>query len=126
MSDNDKNSDAPLVSNETFTGEGGNANIIYILYLIGLALPPLILVGLIIAYVNQGNSSGWVSDHYRFQIRTFWIGFLFSFLSAILSIIIVGLFLALFTLVWWIVRCVKGLQAANRNEAPANVEGWGL
>lgn len=126
MSDGDKKSDAPLVSGETFSGEAGNTNLVYILYLVGLVIGPIILVGVIIAYVNQGNATDWVKDHYRYQIRTFWIAMLYSIISVVLMVVVVGIFLAIATAVWWIVRCIKGMQAANRGEAPANVAGWGF
>src|SRR5258708_39589824 len=54
--------------------EAATANIVYILYLVGLIVPMTPIVGLIMAYVNYGDAPEWVQSHYRFQIRTFWIG----------------------------------------------------
>ena len=51
--------------------------IVYILYLVGLyrrALPAVI--GVIIAHVQVGTAEPMLASHYRFQIRTFWIGVL--------------------------------------------------
>jgi uncharacterized membrane protein len=82
---------------------------------------------------HDGNRYG-VKTHYRFQIRTFWIGllygflswigFLYGFLSLLTAIIIVGLFFGVFTLVWWIVRCVKGLKLLAQGAACENPATW--
>ena len=47
----------------------GTARAIYILYLVGLVLPIVSIVGVVMAYVNQGKSSPWLATHYRFQIQ---------------------------------------------------------
>ena len=44
----------------------------------------------VLAYVNRGDGASWVDSHYRFQIRTFWIGLLFATVGSVLSIIVVG------------------------------------
>jgi uncharacterized membrane protein len=64
----------------------------------------------IVAYVNRADAPDWVKTHYRFQIRTFWIGGLNAFLSLLTAIIVVGVFFAIFTLIRYIVRCVKRLK----------------
>lgn len=40
------------------------------------------VVGVIIAYFSRNSAAGWVADHYRFQIRTFWIGLFCSVIGA--------------------------------------------
>ena len=103
---------------------GGNAKIVYILYLGGIVIGLLALIGVIIAYVSRNESGGWVNDHYRFQIRTFWIGLLYTVVSSAATVIVIGWLLLLATLVWWIVRCVKGLQRVSRSEPYPNIETW--
>ena len=55
---------------------GGNAKIVYIVYLGAVIIGLLAIIGVIVAYVSRDDSGGWVNDHYRFQIRTLWIDFL--------------------------------------------------
>lgn len=98
--------------------------IIYVLYLVALIVPITSLVGVILAYVNQGEAQSPESAHYRFQIRTFWIGLLYSLVGIITTPIGVGAVILLVTLVWWIVRCAKGLTTINNGQEPADVEGW--
>ena len=93
--------------------EATTANTVYILYLVGLLVPLTPLVGVIIAYVSRGQAPEWAQAHYRFQIRTFWIGLLYSVIGVVTCFIIVGIFWLGFVLVWWVVRCVKGMQALS-------------
>jgi uncharacterized membrane protein len=104
--------------------EGDTAKLIYILYLASLIVGITAIVGVIMAYVNRGEAPAWVEAHYRFQIRTFWIGLLYGFISFITAFILIGFLFALFTLVWWIVRCAKGLQRQSRGEPYDNPATW--
>jgi len=103
--------------------EAATANTVYILYLVGLIVPITPLVGLVMAYVNQAEAPDWVRTHYRVAIRTFWIGLLYGFIGVITCFIIIGFFWLGFVLIWWVVRCVKGMQAISRGvpyERPAS------
>lgn len=116
--------------------EAGTARTIYILYLVGLIFPlmPLIvlvgaravtptvgwviiayaltpIIGLILAYIERTEAPSWVQSHYQMQIRTCWLGLLYGIVAAATIYFYIGILVALFTLVWWIVRCVKGLKA---------------
>jgi len=101
-----------------------NARIIYILYLVGVVLGITTLVGVIMAYINRGEAADWVKSHYQFQIRTFWIGMLYGVIGMILSAVLIGFLVLLFTLIWWIVRCVKGMQALEKQEPVSNPTRW--
>jgi uncharacterized membrane protein len=104
--------------------EGSLANVVYILYLLGLFLPFTSIVGVIIAYVNQGEAPEWLQSHYRFQIRTFWIGLLYGIIGLVTCIIIIGFFWLCFVLIWLIVRCVKGMQAISRGMPYDRPASW--
>ena len=101
-----------------------NAKIIYILYLVGLIVGITGLVGLVMAYMNQEEAPEWLKSHYQFLIRIFWIGLLYSVIGLILTTIIIGLAILLFVLVWWIVRCVKGLQLLDKQQPIPNPTTW--
>lgn len=93
---------------------GDMAKLVYILYLASLIVGITAIVGVIIAYVNRNDAPEWVQTHYRLQIRTFWIGVLYGVISVITMFILIGFLFALFALIWWIVRCAKGLQLQSR------------
>jgi len=108
------------------TASGETAKIIYILYLVGIAVGVTALVGVIMAYVNKDTAPDWLKTHYQYQIRTFWISLLYSFVSILLCFILIGFALIVVALVWWIIHCVKGLQALEKRAPIADVSAWGF
>jgi uncharacterized membrane protein len=101
-----------------------NVQIVYFLYIAGMFIPILPIVGLVIAYINRGKAGGWVDTHYTWLIRTFWIGLLYTFVAAALMLLLIGFLVIVAVAIWIIVRCVIGLQAAGRNEPIRNPESW--
>ncbi len=101
-----------------------SAKIIYILYLLSLVVGVTSLVGVIMAYVNVGDAPEPLKSHYRFQIRTFWIGLLYGVVGVLLTFVAVGVLVLVFAAVWLIVRCVKGLKALDRREPYPQVTTW--
>ncbi len=102
----------------------GTAKIIYILYLVGIIVGLTGIVGVVMAYVNRADAPAWLKTHYRFQIRTFWIGLIYIVVGSLLSIVIIGYLILLFWVIWLIVRCVKGMQYLDKKEAHPNPTGW--
>jgi uncharacterized membrane protein len=104
--------------------EGKGANLVYILYLVGLIVGITSLVGLIMAYINRGDAPDWVKTHYRYQIRTFWIGLLYGAVGLITIPIVIGFVILLLVAIWWIVRCAKGLKSIGEGQPAANPATW--
>ena len=98
--------------------------VVYALLLAGFVIGITPIVGVIIAYVYRGKGPPWLDAHYRYQIRTFWIGLLYAFVAALLSLIGIGLILMLGLAIWLIVRCVKGFKGLQEKRAPSNIETW--
>ena len=98
--------------------------LVYVLYLASLITGITALIGLIMAYIAQGEADEVEASHYRYLIRTFWIGLLMSVAGALLAIILIGFAIWVFALVWFIIRMVKGLSLANRNEAIPDPATW--
>jgi len=100
------------------------AKVIYILLIVGTIVGITSIIGLVMAYVMKDGSEQWLQSHYRFQIRTFWIGLLYSMTGALLINIGIGFFILLFTFIWMIVRCTKGLKQLENREPVKNLESW--
>ncbi|QSP94634.1 hypothetical protein LPB19_15905 [Marinobacter salinisoli] len=72
------------------------------------------LVGVIINYVKLDDVQGtWVESHFRWQIRTFWIGLLWTVIGVLTVALIIGWFILLGVSIWMIYRIVKGALALN-------------
>ena len=110
-------------ANESAKG-GRTAKIVYVLYLGGIVIGFLAVVGVVVAYVNRDDDRTWLADHYRFQIRTFWIGLLLGAVGVLTSIIVIGWAVLMIVAVWWIVRCIKGLNYLSRAEPYPHVTTW--
>ncbi|SEI64257.1 Uncharacterized membrane protein [Allopseudospirillum japonicum] len=100
------------------------AKIIYILYIASLVFGITSLVGVILAYVNRSEASEWLACHYRYQIRTFWIGLVYVTIGGALTYVGIGYFILLFWIIWLIVRCAKGLRALGKKQAPQGLTSW--
>lgn len=100
------------------------AKVIYALYAISVAFGVTAIVGVVLAYMAREAAPNWLASHYRFQIRTFWLMLLFSFIGAVLTLVKVGYLVLVATAVWLIVRCVKGWRHLDRREPVDNLETW--
>jgi uncharacterized membrane protein len=100
------------------------AKVIYILLIVGTIVGITGIIGLIMAYVMKDGSAEWLQSHYRFQIRTYWIGLLYVLIGVFTLTITLGYFILLFTFVWMIVRCTKGLKQLEDNQPVKNLESW--
>jgi uncharacterized membrane protein len=102
------------------------AKVIYILYLVGIAVGLTSIVGVIMAYINKDDGPDWLQSHYRYQIRTFWISILYGFITFLLCLVLIGLLLIPVVLVWLIVRCVKGLKYLDQKAPLPDPASWGF
>jgi len=103
----------------------------YALYLLAFATGFTAIVGLIIAYAQQGSAGPVMRTHYTFLIRTFWIGLVAMILvgvlfgvGAILSVVLIGIpimalagLLSAIVAVWYGVRCIVGLVYLSRGDS---------
>lgn len=115
-------SGGPSIS--TNPGDGGNANLIYILYLAGLVVGITSIIGVVMAYMAKDAAPDWLKSHYHNQINIFWKGLVYVIVGSLLSIVLIGFLVLLFALIWYIVRIVKGMQAVSKGEAYPNPSSW--
>ncbi|MGC2414629.1 MAG: hypothetical protein WA459_18280 [Stellaceae bacterium] len=100
---------------------------IYILYLVGLVTGPVVpLICAIFALINHDAEPAWLQSHFELQIRTFWIGLLFAVISVLTAYIhiVICWILLLLTLIWFTVRCIRGLIAIFDGRPYGNPETW--
>jgi len=108
----------PLIS------DNGLVLAVYVLYLAGYFTGVTAVIGFIIAWLQVERADPTSRSHFRFQIRTFWIGLLFLVAGALTLHVGVGALILLWWVVWTAIRCVKGLLAANAGEPIAEPESW--
>jgi len=109
----------PVVSDNTL------AVAVYALYGVGYFTAVSALIGVIIAYMKADDADPVLQSHYRFQIRTFWIGLLYLAIGIPLCMVLIGVPIVAWWFVWSIVRVVKGLLLlVNENKPIANPQSW--
>lgn len=111
------------------TDEEKSTSATQLAYVLLLAAPLFLvtaLIGVIIAYVYRDDAPAWLQSHLQLQIRTFWLGFLFTFISMLLLIFFIGQLLLLITLIWYLVRLIKGLKYLNRRQPYPTPTSWGF
>lgn len=99
-----------------------NANLIYILYLVNIAVPFLGLVGVIMAYSARATAAPDLRSHYDNQIRIFWLTVIGYFVSVVLMFVLIGFLLAFAVFIWKIVRVATGMSLLARGQPVRNAE----
>jgi uncharacterized membrane protein len=100
------------------------ALIVYILYFVAYFTGITAVIGVIIAHLQVGTADTMLASHYRFQIRTFWIGLLYLIIGAVLTLVLIGFAILLWWFIWSLIRNVKGVLALNENRPIANPASW--
>lgn len=113
----------PAKQNERRYNDDPLWKIVVAVYLLqALAIPTsglMAIAGVIINYLKQDearNSVLW--EHFRWQIRTFWIALLWCVVGTVTTVLFVGWLILLVLIIWYIYRVVRGALALNDGRAP--------
>jgi uncharacterized membrane protein len=83
--------------------------VVYALQAAGFVVGITFIIAVVLNYIKREDVQGtWLESHFRWQIRTFWFGLLWSIIGTILTIIIIGWFIWMANVVWVIYRIIKG------------------
>jgi len=98
-------------SNKTLT------TVIYALHAGSFFFGITAIAAVIMNYVKRSDVAGsWLASHFRWQIRTFWWGLLWSIIGLVTTPIIVGFPILLITAIWYLYRVIKGWLRLNDNK----------
>ncbi|WP_184716382.1 DUF4870 family protein [Caulobacter sp.] len=101
--------------------------VVYGLHIAGLVTGGLTtLIGAIIAYVSRKDAPEWLTSHYEFQIRTFWLAMLFGIVALLLTPVGIGVVLLPAVGIWVVVRCVVGLSNLLKGQPYPTPKNWML
>jgi uncharacterized membrane protein len=101
------------------------AIVIYVLYGVSYFVGGIsALVGVIIAHVKIEEAAPVQRSHYRFQIRTFWIGLLYLAIGIPLCMVLIGFPILIWWFVWSMIRIVKGLLLLIEDRPIVNPKSW--
>lgn len=93
--------------------------ITYILFFIQCLFPPIVLIGLTMAYVGRNNSetSSYTRSHFQMLINVFWVSFIMGIIGFICCFFIIGYFILIGVIIWQ-VYCYASGFLKMLNEEP--------
>lgn len=120
------NTSANNTSNNGF--DLNRPTIICLLYLGSFLIGITSVIGIIVAHMWRNEEHApWEDSHYTYLIRTFWAGLLYILAATIISVITFFLLSWLvypLVAVWFAVRTIKALLAAQKQEPIADPHSW--
>lgn len=88
----------------------------YALYAASFLVGISCIAAIVLNYIKKDDVAGtFVESHFRWQMRTFWFGLLWSVIGVVLLIVLVGWLVIVANTVWVIYRLVKGFIRLNDN-----------
>lgn len=97
-------------SNKTLT------HVIYALHALSFLFGITGFIAVIINYVKRSDVNGtWLESHFKWQIRTFWWGLLWTIIGFIALYVMVGILILIATGIWYLYRVIKGWLRLNDN-----------
>jgi uncharacterized membrane protein len=100
------------------------AGAVYVLYGVGYFTGISALIGVIIAHIKVDDADPVLRSHFRFQIRTFWIGLLSLAISIPRCMVLIGFPLLVWWFVWSMIRIVKGGLLLVEYKPVVNPTSW--
>jgi uncharacterized membrane protein len=100
------------------------AAVVYLLYFVGYFTGISALIGVIIAHVKVDESEPVLRSHYRFLIRTFWIGLAYLAIGIPLCLVLIGFPILVWWFVWSAIRIVKGILLVIEDKPIVNPGSW--
>lgn len=111
----------PLFTEDDLQTESSNKNVtmlIYILLALGFLTGGLTAIAaVIINYIKRDDVRGsWLEGHFRWQINTFWFGFLWTIIALLTWLVLLGWFTGALVTIWLVYRIAKGAIYLNDNK----------
>ena len=105
-------------------GTPGYARLVYAGLLLGLVLPGLNFVAAVFAWRGRGQGDAVMEAHTHNQISIFWKSVVYVLVGLVLTYYLFGVLLIMATIIWYLLRIVKGVKALAANQPPANPDSW--
>jgi uncharacterized membrane protein len=92
--------------------------VVYALYAFSYFAGITAIIGIVINYIKLEEVAGtWLESHFRWQMRTFWFGLLWTVVGVATLYILVGFVVLFANCIWIIYRVIKGWLYFNDNKA---------
>src|SRR6266704_1825558 len=114
----------PFETQRPIVSDNALVLIVYLFYGAGYFTVISALIGVIIAHVKVDDTDPVLRSHYRFQIRTFWIGLLYLAIGIPLCVALIGIPILAWWFIWSLIRIVKGILLVIEHKPIVNPSSW--
>lgn len=106
------------LSVQEYTAEKNIVWVVYILHALGFFTGGLTsIVAVIVNYIKISDMKSQISvSHFRWQIRTFWWGLLWSLVSLALAYFVIGLLGFFILFLWFVYRLIIGMVSLHKEK----------
>lgn len=88
--------------------------VVYALYALSLFAGVTAVVAIVLNYLKLDEVRGtWLESHFRWQMRTFWWGLLWTIIGTVTVVILVGWVVLGIVFVWLVYRIARGWLRLN-------------
>lgn len=105
-------------------GTAGRARLVYVGLLAGLLLPGLNVAAAVLAWQGREQGDEMIRSHTRNQLHIFCKSVVYVLIGLVLTYFLFGVLLIMATIIWYILRILRGLTALAANQPAANPESW--
>jgi len=114
----------PYETQQPIVSDNILALVVYLLYGLGYFTGISALIGVIIAHMKVDDTDPVLRSHYRFQIRTFWIGLLYLVIGFPLCLALIGIPILAWWFIWSLIRIVKGALLVTEHKPIVSPTSW--
>jgi uncharacterized membrane protein len=105
-------------------GTPGYARLVYAGLLAGLLVPGLNIAAALMAWLGRDAGDAMLQRHALNQLHIFGKSVIYVLIGLVLTYFLFGVLIIVATIVWYILRLNKGLQALSAGAPPENPESW--
>lgn len=115
--------DTEFVSKDPSPQSGqGNANLIYILFILNAIIPFLGIVGFVMANSARNSAPPNLQSHYDNQIKIFWVSVAGYIASIVLAAFVIGFLVFPLVFIWKLTRTITGMNLLGRGAPVQNLK----
>lgn len=102
----------------------GAARLAYWALLLGLLIPGLNIAAAAYAWQARSKAGDLAREHFDNQISIVWRSVIYLAVGLVLTYFLFGVLLIMATIMWYILRILKGLRSLSAGLPPENPQSW--
>ena len=105
-------------------GTPGQVRLVYWAFLLGLLVPGLNVIAAALAWRARNKGDHLTRSHAANQVSIFWRSMVYVLIGLVLTYFLFGVVLIMASIIWYMLRNVRGLQALAASRPAENPQSW--